>query len=469
MKTVSKNRARAALVWGRSIALALCLVAAGLLAFATPAWAATSVRIVEGETVFEPTGAETHGSWSWDGNYNLTLDGFTGTEISFEGGDLVITLIGANTLESDGVEGAHGGVFYWPNIVESPTEHSLTFTGPGSLMMDDEISNLGQVTIDGASVIVDYFGRSFAPGAYGVTSSAVFIVNDGSLTIKEGTIKTNTIYVTSSTLDVRCSGELGEAAVCASGTITFVSSRVKVTVDDQSKPSVTAELGEIKLIDETGGKLDGKGSNMIGNVKLVPGGTQPFLDVDPSTPHYDDIIWLYVNGISTGFVQDGKRTFEPYSSVARCDMAAFLYRLAGSPDYTPSAKDKKYFSDVDESTPHAKEIWWLAHQGISEGWEEDDGTHTFRPYASIARCDMAAFLYRLAGSPGLVLTGEDRAYFSDVDMDTPHHNEVWWLASMGVSEGWTEKDGTHTFRPYNQIARADMAAFLHRMDDKGLV
>ena len=183
----------------------------------------------------------------------------------------------------------------------------------------------------------------------------------------------------------------------------------------------------------------------------------PFIDVDSETPHYEDIVWMKIRGLSTGF-EDG--TFRPYDPVARCDMAAFLYRLAGSPDFTPNDSDMAAFSDVDASTPHAREIWWLAREGISEGWTEDDGTRTFRPYDNIARCDMAAFLYRLAGSPAD--TAADSAAFSDVDASTPHADEIWWLASTGISTGF--EDGT--FRPYDPVARCDMAAFMHRMRDK---
>ena len=194
----------------------------------------------------------------------------------------------------------------------------------------------------------------------------------------------------------------------------------------------------------------------------------PFKDVNSSTPHYDNIVWLYDNSVSTGFGSGSSRTFQPYSNVARCDMAAFLYRLAGSPSYTPTAKDKAYFSDVNSSTPHAKEIWWLASMGISKGWTETNGTHTFRPYANVARCDMAAFLYRMAGSPDYTPTLEERTYFSDIDSSSPHAKEVWWLASTGVSAGW--KEGySHVFRPYANVVRCDMAAFLNRMDDGGLV
>lgn len=99
----------------------------------------------------------------------------------------------------------------------------------------------------------------------------------------------------------------------------------------------------------------------------------------------------------------------------------------------------------------------------------NNGGHEFRPYAEVARCDMAAFLYRLAGSPAFESTAKQRAAFSDVDENTPHAKEVWWLVAQGISAGWDEADGTMTFRPYETVKRANMAAFLHRMDEKGLV
>ena len=181
---------------------------------------------------------------------------------------------------------------------------------------------------------------------------------------------------------------------------------------------------------------------------------------DGATPHADDVLWLAAQGISTGF-PDG--TFRPYDSVARCDMAAFLYRLAGSPEYVPSEEVKARFSDVTEATDHAKEVWWLAENGISTGFP--DGT--FRPYDTIVRCDMAAFLHRLAGEGAGA--GGDASAFADVDASTPHAEDILWLAANGVSAGWDEADGTKTFRPYEEVARCDMAAFMHRQSGAGLV
>ena len=113
-----------------------------------------------------------------------------------------------------------------------------------------------------------------------------------------------------------------------------------------------------------------------------------FGDVTSKTDHHDDIWWLAENGISTGF-SDG--TFRGLSSVARQDMAAFLYRIAGSPAFEPSEEDAARFSDVNSGTPHYKEILWLGHTGVSTGFS--DGT--FRGLRSVARQDMAAFLRRV--------------------------------------------------------------------------
>lgn len=55
--------------------------------------------------------------------------------------------------------------------------------------------------------------------------------------------------------------------------------------------------------------------------------------------------------------------------------------------------------------------------------------------------------------------------FTDVSDAMPHQGDILWLASSGVSSGFP--DGT--FRPYATAARCDMAAFLRRLSDKGLV
>ena len=194
----------------------------------------------------------------------------------------------------------------------------------------------------------------------------------------------------------------------------------------------------------------------------------PFIDVNAGTPHAYDICWLAAAGISTGWTnKDGTREFRGMSPVVRQDMAAFLYRLAGSPQYVPSPADVGKFRDVNAQTPHATEIWWLASTGISEGWKTGDGTREFRGMDTVKRQDMAAFLRRLTK----IMGGNDALPenaanpFRDVTDGTAHREAIIWLASTGVTTGWTEPDGSKTYRGMSDVVRQDMAAFLHRLDD----
>lgn len=142
-----------------------------------------------------------------------------------------------------------------------------------------------------------------------------------------------------------------------------------------------------------------------------------------------------------------------------------VYAAVDVPSDRADVYSRPTFHDATASTPHLDGVSWLATSGISTGYPDD----TFRPFADVARCDMAAFLYRPAGSPAFEPTSEQSAAFSDVGASTPHYREVLWLASTVVSKGWSMPDGTARFRPFEVVKRADMAAFLHRMSDKGLV
>ena len=72
-------------------------------------------------------------------------------------------------------------------------------------------------------------------------------------------------------------------------------------------------------------------------------------------------------------------------------MAAFLYRAAGSPAFTPPGTAT--FRDVPVGAAFFREIEWLFSTGITTGWQYD-GYRLFRPGANVERQAMAAFLYR---------------------------------------------------------------------------
>jgi len=134
-------------------------------------------------------------------------------------------------------------------------------------------------------------------------------------------------------------------------------------------------------------------------------------------------------------------------------MAAFLYRYAGEPAFTPPATPT--FSDVPTTHVFSKEIEWAVDQEITGGFS--DGT--FRPGLSITRGSMAAFFYRMAGEP--TFTPPAIPTFPDVPTSHPFSKEIEWLVSVDVTGGF----GDGTYRPANPVTRGNFAAFLHRFDD----
>ncbi|MFW2512234.1 S-layer homology domain-containing protein [Demequina sp. SO4-13] len=180
------------------------------------------------------------------------------------------------------------------------------------------------------------------------------------------------------------------------------------------------------------------------------GGGYSFTDINDDSQFRAEITWLAEEGISTGY-SDG--TFRPFSPVTRDAMAAFMYRLAGEPSFNPPAKSP--FKDVKPGSGFYKEITWLASTGVTTGYSDGE----YKPFRPVTRDAMAAFMYRLAGEPSY--RAPARSPFEDIRTSGGFYKEITWLADEGVSTGWS--DGT--FRPFSSITRDAMAAFMYRFDD----
>ncbi|WP_146197167.1 glycoside hydrolase family 97 catalytic domain-containing protein [Serinibacter arcticus] len=186
-----------------------------------------------------------------------------------------------------------------------------------------------------------------------------------------------------------------------------------------------------------------------------------FVDIPVGTLFFDEIAWLSNAGISQGWpLPGGAVEFRPLAPVARDAMAAFLYRQAGSPDYTPPTVSP--FVDVPTTNQFYTEIAWAHAQKITTGWERADGGREFRPLAPIARDAMAAFLHRAAGSP--VVTAPTVSPFEDVAPGDQFYDEITWMQEQGIATGWAGNDGRFEFRPLDSVKRDAMAAFLFRFD-----
>lgn len=203
----------------------------------------------------------------------------------------------------------------------------------------------------------------------------------------------------------------------------------------------------------------GSGPQPTAPVRLVDVSSDP--DSRHHTPFHREISWLASTGITKGWnVGGGRYEFRPREEISREAMAAFMYRYAGSPAVDLPARSP--FTDVTPSSTHFyTEIIWMSQQGISTGWSVN-GSKEFRPKDAITRDAMAAFMYRFAGDPDT--TAPARSPFSDVTPRTQFYREITWLASTGISTGWGVAGGKREYRPFDQISREAMAAFLYRFN-----
>jgi hypothetical protein len=117
--------------------------------------------------------------------------------------------------------------------------------------------------------------------------------------------------------------------------------------------------------------------------------TPSFNDVPTTHQFFTEIEWLADVQITGGFADGG---FHPTAAVTRQSMAAFLYRLAGEPTFTPPGTPT--FDDVGLSHQFFAEIEWLVDVEITGGFA-DGGYH---PGASVSRQSMAAFLHRFVSN-----------------------------------------------------------------------
>ena len=171
-----------------------------------------------------------------------------------------------------------------------------------------------------------------------------------------------------------------------------------------------------------------------------------FTDVNDANTATPDIDWLAERRITRGYPGG---TFHPGEDTERGAAAAFFYRLAGSPAYTPPQQSP--FTDVPTNHPFYKEIAWMHQAGITTGWA--DGT--FRPHEAATHEAMAAFFYRAAGSPAY--TPPEKSPFEDVPAGARFYREITWAHEKKI---FTEE--TSLLKPAATVRREAAATMIHR-------
>ncbi|MEM7142205.1 MAG: S-layer homology domain-containing protein, partial [Actinomycetota bacterium] len=138
----------------------------------------------------------------------------------------------------------------------------------------------------------------------------------------------------------------------------------------------------------------------------LPGEDHPFGDVEDGRFYTDAVRWLWTTGITTG---TSATTFSPEAELTRGQITTFLWRHAGRPKAPPSD-----FEDVARGRYYAPAIDWMVDEGLTTGTSPT----TFSPDRPVTRAEFAAFLYRYAGEPPVVVEDGGRCEATgETDLD----------------------------------------------------
>lgn len=174
----------------------------------------------------------------------------------------------------------------------------------------------------------------------------------------------------------------------------------------------------------------------------------PFTDVSTSDWFYDDVAFVYKNGLFSG---TDSRSFSPNASMTRAMLVTVLYRLEGEPTVT----GRSSFTDVRSGAYYEKAVIWAAANGIVTG---TDST-SFSPDAKVTREQLAAILYRYAQYRKLDTDASAKLNsFTDAGSVSAYASEaLGWAVSEGLINGASGK-----LMPKGDATRAQVAAILHR-------
>jgi len=189
-----------------------------------------------------------------------------------------------------------------------------------------------------------------------------------------------------------------------------------------------------------------------GGDKPCDGGTdcpsRAFTDLNVEAWYHASVDCVLRNGLMCGY---GNGLFRPNDNLSRAQLAQILYSQAGRPAVTGTSP----FTDVADSVWYADAITWAAANGIVSGY----GNGLFGPEDKITREQMAAVLWRYAGSPAS--TGTLNSFIDANKVDAWAKDALRWAVENKIVNG----RGNGVLDPKGKATRAEAAAVLMRYCD----
>ncbi|MCH5353327.1 MAG: S-layer homology domain-containing protein [Acutalibacter sp.] len=174
--------------------------------------------------------------------------------------------------------------------------------------------------------------------------------------------------------------------------------------------------------------------------------SRAFTDLNPSAWYHKATDYVITKKLMSG---TSTTTFSPNSTLTRAMLVTILWRAAGSPKSTTGSNP---FKDVPANQYYYQAVMWAYENNVVAGTTST----TFSPNSPITREQLAAILWRYAGSPG---TSGSFAGFTDSNKVSAYAEiAMRWTLEHGIMSG----KGNGILDPGGKSTRAEAASMLMR-------
>ena len=211
-------------------------------------------------------------------------------------------------------------------------------------------------------------------------------------------------------------------------------------VDSVKITGIQSEPGESPNVASDAVIKNAKGEDVTANYKITyVDGVLKAIEVLNKEIHFN-----YVIGYTDG-------TIRPSNNISRAEVATIFFRLLTDEARTQYDKTTNSFSDIKDGAWCCRAVSTLTNMGIIKGYT--DGS--FQPNKSITRAELATIIARFAKLDVNTKT------FSDINGHWAQKN-----IELAAGNGWINGYEDGTFRPNNNITRAETFAMINRVLDR---
>ena len=211
-------------------------------------------------------------------------------------------------------------------------------------------------------------------------------------------------------------------------------------VDSVKITGIQNEPGESPNVASDAVIKNAKGEDVTANYKITyVNGVLKAIEVLNKEIHFN-----YVIGYTDG-------TIRPNNNISRAEVATIFFRLLTDEARTQYDKTTSSFSDIKDGAWCCRAVSTLTNMGIIKGYT--DGS--FQPNKSITRAELATIIARFAKLDVNTKT------FSDINGHWAQKN-----IELAAGNGWINGYEDGTFRPNNNITRAETFAMINRVLDR---